>query len=110
MSELSNLIFKGEKHCLSSPFGKRGILETAKGKTSAFHSGADYATYGKKLPQFAVTDGTVIDCGVDSKNGGAKYVWVAYPSLGVKMLHFHLDSISVKKRLLHFEEGLQRSP
>lgn len=96
MSELSKKIFRGREHFLSSPFGKRSVIETANGKTSSFHSGADYATFGKKLPQYAVAKGTVLSCGIDYAYGGAKYVWVSYPALGVKMLHYHLDSINVK--------------
>lgn len=96
MSELSKKIFHEREHFLSSPFGKRSVIETANGKTSSFHSGADYATFGKKLLQYAVAKGTVLSCGVDYAYGGAKYVWVLYPTLGVKMLHYHLDNIKVK--------------
>lgn len=96
MSELSKLIFHGEKHILTSPFGKRAVISTSAGNTSAFHSGCDYGTYGKKLPQYAAANGSVISCGTDKAFGGAKYVWVKYPGLGVKMLHYHLDKISVK--------------
>lgn len=97
MSTVSDLIFKGGEHYLSSPFGKRKVLSTSAGKTSSFHSGADYATHGVKLPQYSITDGTILSCGTDYANANALFVWVAYPSLGVKMLHYHLDSISVKK-------------
>lgn len=97
MSELSNLIFHNKKNYISSPYGKRKAMNTSKGKTSAFHDGVDYATYGVKLPQYPVADGIVLSCGTDWAYGGAKYVWVKYENLGVKMLHYHLDSISVKK-------------
>lgn len=97
MSELSDLIFHGAKHKLTSPFGKREIINTSGGATSSFHSGTDYGTYNKKLAQYAAADGEVLSCGVDTAYGGAKYVWVKYPSLGVKMLHYHLDSYCVKK-------------
>lgn len=96
MSELTNAIFKNQKHYLSSPFGKRAVISTSKGNTSSFHSGADYATHSVKLPQYAVADGVITSCGVDTNYGDAKYVWVKYPSLGVRMLHYHLDSIAVK--------------
>ena len=72
-------------------------MNTSKGKTSRFHDGVDYATYNVKLAQYPVSDGVVLSCGTDWAFGGAKYVWVKYPELGVKMLHYHLDSISVKK-------------
>lgn len=96
MSTLSNLIFKNAEHWVSSPFGYRGSISTSAGATSTFHSGVDYATNRKKLPQYAIEDGEVLSCGRDWAYGGAKYVWVSYPRLGVKMLHYHLDSINVK--------------
>lgn len=96
MSELTNDIFHNKKHKLTSVFGKRTVIGTAKGNTSSFHSGADYGTYGEKLSQYAVGEGTVISSGVDADYGNAKYVWVKYPALKVKMLHYHLDSIAVK--------------
>lgn len=97
MSEVSDLIFKGEKHKLTSPYGKRNIITTSAGTTSSFHSGCDYATYSKKLAQYAIDDGEIISCGKDSAGGNALYIWVKYPTLGVKMLHYHLDKICVKK-------------
>lgn len=97
MSEISNLIFHEKKHRLSSPYGKRAVIKANGADTAAFHNGADYSTYGIKLAQYAVADGEVLSCGIDSAYGGAKYVWVRYPSLGVKMLHYHLDSVSVRK-------------
>ena len=97
MSELSNLIFHNKKNYISSPYGKREAMNTSKGKTSDFHDGVDYATYGVKLAQYPVADGVVLSCGTDWAYGGAKYVWVKYENLGVKMLHYHLDSIAVKK-------------
>lgn len=97
MSELSDLIFHEKSNYISSPYGPRKSMNTSKGKTSSFHDGVDYATYSVKLPQYPVTDGVVLSCGTDWAFGGAKYVWVKYDSLGVKMLHYHLDSICVKK-------------
>lgn len=96
MSQISNLIFHGKPHKLSSPYGYRDIIKTSNGNTSPFHNGADYSTYGKKIAQYAIEDGTVLSCGIDYAFGQAKYVWVKYSRLGVKMLHYHLDSIKVK--------------
>lgn len=97
MSKLSKKIFKNADHYITSPYGRRSTIKTSKGTTSSFHSGVDYGTNNKKLPQYAIDDGYIISCGADSPQvGGALYVWVAYPSLGVRMLHYHLDSIAVK--------------
>lgn len=94
MSTISNIIFNGKSHYISSPYGKRSVISTSAGKTSSFHSGTDYATNGVKLPQYAIENGSVISCGTASD--GAKYVWVKYPRINKKFLHYHLDSISVK--------------
>jgi murein DD-endopeptidase MepM/ murein hydrolase activator NlpD len=97
MSKLSNLIFHNARHYISSPYGYRKVLNTSKGATRPFHDGVDYATYSVKLNQYPIDNGVILSCGTDWKNAGAKYVWVSYPRLGVKMLHYHLDSIKVKK-------------
>lgn len=97
MSKLSEDIFKGAKHFMSSPYGPRTVISTLYGKTSSFHYGTDYGTYGVKLPQYCVAEGSVISCGKDTAaNGYGLYAWISYPSLGVKMLHYHLDSVNVK--------------
>jgi len=96
MSTVSNLIFHDAAHALSSPYGYRNAIKTSAGTTGTFHNGCDYATYGKKLPQYAIEDGTVLSCGIDYNYGNAKFVWVSYPRLKVKMMHYHLDSINVK--------------
>lgn len=94
MSRITDIIFNNEKHYITSPYGKRNVISTSAGATSSFHSGTDYGTNNKKLPQYAVEDGTVLSCGVAAD--GAKYIWVSYPRTGKKMLHYHLDSIAVK--------------
>lgn len=97
MSKLSNDIFKNADHYITSPFGRRGSFSTSKGNTGSFHSGVDYGTNKLKIPQYAVAQGYIQSCGADSAAyGGALYVWVVYPDLGVRMLHYHLDSIAVK--------------
>ena len=57
MSELSNLIFHNKRHTMTSPYGLRKSINTSAGKTSSFHNGVDYGTYGVKLPQYPVADG-----------------------------------------------------
>lgn len=94
MSKISNLIFNGAEHYVTSPYGKRNTISTSAGTTSSFHSGTDYGTNSKKLPQYAIEDGVVLSCGKASD--GANYVWVKYPRINKKFLHYHLDSISVK--------------
>ncbi len=94
MSTVSNLIFHNAKHYVTSEFGPRKTISTAAGNTSTYHYGTDYGTSGKKLTQYAIEEGTILSCGTASD--GAKYVWVSYPRLNVKMLHYHLDSIKVK--------------
>lgn len=94
MSVVSNLIFHNAKHYVTSKFGKRTVIQTSNGKTASFHSGTDYGTNGLKIPQYAIEDGEILSA--TRAGDGALYVWVKYPRLGVKMLHYHLDSIKVK--------------
>ena len=94
MSKITNIIFNGKSHYITSKYGKRTVLKTAAGATSSFHNGTDYGTNGKKLAQYAIEDGSVLSCGKVSD--GALYVWVKYPRINKKMLHYHLDRINVK--------------
>ena len=95
MSAISNLIFNGASHYVTSKFGKRAPLKTSAGKTSSFHNGTDYGTNGKKIAQYAIEDGYCFNATIASD--GAKYVWIIYPRIKKAMLHYHLDTISVKK-------------
>ena len=94
MSKISNIIFNGKAHYITSAYGKRSVISTSAGKTSSFHYGTDYGTNGLKLAQYAIEDGSILDCGKASD--GANYIWVKYPRINKKFLHYHLDSISVK--------------
>lgn len=94
MSTISNLIFGGAEHYITSKYGARSTIKTSAGNTASFHYGTDYGTNGKKLPQYAIEDGKVLSCGRASD--GALYVWVSYPRIGKKFLHYHLDTVSVK--------------
>lgn len=94
MSKVSNIIFNGKSHYVTSPYGKRDVLNTSAGSTNPFHYGTDYGTNGKKLAQYAIEKGSVISCGKASD--GALYVWVKYPRINKKMLHYHLDKVKVK--------------
>ena len=94
MSTISNLIFNGEKHYVTSPYGKRNAISTSAGTTSSFHNGTDYGTNGKKIAQYAIEDGYVFAAAKASD--GANYVWVIYPRIKKAFLHYHLDSYKVK--------------
>jgi hypothetical protein len=90
MGQLSQKIFKGAAHYVTSPMGWR--RNPATGVTS-YHNGYDYGTSRQKLNQYAVESGVVLQAG-SSKSAG-KYVWVKYPRLNKKMFHCHLDQINV---------------
>lgn len=94
MSKVSNIIFNGKSHYITSPYGKRSVITTSAGSTSTTHSGTDYGTNNIKLAQYAVEKGSILSCGKASD--GALYIWVKYPRMNKKMLHYHLDSICVK--------------
>lgn len=96
MSKISNLIFKNAKHKVTSNFGKRSVIKTSAGNTSSFHRGTDYGTYGVKLPQYAIEEGTIYSCGKSSSDN-ALFVIVKYPRINKRFVHWHLDSVKVKK-------------
>lgn len=81
---------------ITSPFGNRIHPITRK---PDFHKGIDIWTKGEKWQQYALEKGTVVSCGRDWSifGFGAIFAWVAYPRFGLKILHCHLDSLSVKK-------------
>lgn len=91
MGQLSQKIFKGAKHYVTSPMGWRRNPVT---KVTTYHTGYDYGTSRKKLNQYAVEAGKVLQAG-SSKSAG-KYVWISYPRLGKKLFHCHLDQVNVK--------------
>ena len=91
--KLASKIFRRTDWYVTSPFGWRADPFT--GQTTG-HSGTDYGTNVQKWPQYAVENGAILSCGTDSKGSNALYVWVNYPRLGKKLLHYHLDSIGVK--------------
>ena len=92
--KLAERIFKRNDYYITSPFSYR--RDPIDGNIS-FHSGCDYGTHGEKWPQYGVESGEVISCGLDSAYDNAKYVWVKYPRLNIKLLYYHLDSICVTK-------------
>lgn len=84
MSRLSELIFAGEPHKITSPYGPRA---------GGYHRGTDYGTYLRQLAQFAVEEGEVHSAGFEA-DGAGYYVWVQYPRLGKRFLHGHLAAPS----------------
>lgn len=96
--KLAERIFRDGEYYITSKFGKREVISTSAGYTNSFHNGVDYGTNSKKIPQYALEDGEIISCGTDTAaNGYAKFVWVKYPRLNIKLLHYHLDEVKVKK-------------
>ena len=92
--KLVDKIFKRNDWYVTSLFGYRDSINTSNGSTNNFHDGCDYGTHREKWPQYAIEDGEIIDCG--TATDGAKYIWINYPRINKKILHYHLDSICVK--------------
>lgn len=80
-----------DQYYITSPFGwrKDPISGEYKG-----HKGCDYGTHGNKWAQYALEDGTVESYYKDYY--GALCVRVAYPRLGIRCTHAHLDKVFVK--------------
>ena len=92
MGQISEKIFKNKYHYITSPFGYRKHPITGQIK---FHNGTDYGTNGKKTEQYAIDNGVVYSAGTD-KLGGI-YAWIEYKQYNIRILHYHLDSVVVKK-------------
>lgn len=95
MSKIVDLILKGSKYKLTSKFGSRTPISTKAGTSSNYHKGCDYGTYSKKVPVYAIENGTVDSVGKASD--GALYVIIKYPRLNKLFRHWHLSSYCVKK-------------
>ena len=76
---------------ISSHFGQR--IHPVTGERHG-HNGTDYATYGHKVPCYAVADGVVRRTSKDQY--GALFVYVEFAALQRVGLYYHLDKISVK--------------
>lgn len=92
--KLASKIFNRNDWYVTSPFGTRTPIQTKNGITTSFHNGCDYGTNREKWEQYALENGKVLSCGVAVD--GAKYIWINYPRINKKILHYHLDSICVK--------------
>lgn len=95
MGWIADRVFKRTDYQITSQFGYR--VNPITGAKGEFHDAVDYGTHREKWPQYGIGDGKVINCGIDTKYGNAKFVWVEYPQYDIKLLYYHLDSISVKK-------------
>ena len=89
-------IFPKGGYYITSGWGPRKYWLNGK-EVEDFHDGIDYGTNNEKWTQYAIEDGYIVSSGLDTGFGNAKYVWVAYPRIGKKFLHYHLDSIAVEK-------------
>ena len=89
-------IFPKGGYYITSGWGPRTYWLNGQ-KVEDFHNGIDYGTNSEKWTQYAIEDGYIVSCGIDRAGGDAKFVWVAYPRIGKKFLHYHLDSIAVEK-------------
>ena len=87
----SDLIFKGGVHYITSPFGNRTHPIT---KKVSFHNGVDYGTHLKKIPVYAVADGTVRINRFET--GAGNYVSIGHTINGkeYRALYMHLDKLS----------------
>jgi len=86
--KLVSKIFRRTDWYVTSSFGYRKINNECE-----FHSGTDYGTHKQKWDLYAIEQGTIVSCG--TAGDGAKFVWVNYPRLGKKMLHYHLDRTDI---------------
>ena len=80
------------QYYITSPFGwrKDPISGEYKG-----HNGCDYGTHGNKWAQYCLENGTVESVYKDYY--GAICVRIAYPRLGYRLTHAHLDRACVSK-------------
>ena len=68
MSKITNIIFNGATHKVSSKYGPRDTISTAAGSSGKFHRGTDYSTSFKKTS--AICNKAVIYCLVELQMTG----------------------------------------
>lgn len=81
-----------DQYYVTSPFGWR--YDPISGEYKG-HNGCDYGTHGNKWPQYCLEDGTVENVYQDYY--GAICVRIAYPRLGYRLTHAHLNSATVRR-------------
>ncbi|MCL1917884.1 MAG: peptidoglycan DD-metalloendopeptidase family protein [Peptococcaceae bacterium] len=86
--KLASKIFRRTDWYVTSPYGYRKV-----NKAIEIHNGTDYGTNKQNWKLYAIEPGVVTSCG--QAGDGAIYVWVNYPRLGKKLLHYHLSDINV---------------
>lgn len=90
--KIAERTFRRKDWYVTSPFGWRKDPFTGAKK---YHSGVDFGTKNQKWKQYALEDGTVVSGG--TAGDGAKYCWIKYPRLGIRLQYWHLDTLNVKK-------------
>lgn len=96
--KLASRIFRRDDWYVTSKFGPRNAIYNSKGElvsSAGMHNGCDYGTRGQKWPQYAIEDGTVLSAGKDSLGG--IFAWVRFPRIGIELLYYHLNSVTVSK-------------
>lgn len=85
----SELIFKGQFHEVTSPFGMRTL-----NGVRAMHNGTDYGTARKNIPCYSIVDGRVQYVGFENSMG--YYVYIQFTLNGkpyrTRYLHLHKQS------------------
>lgn len=92
--KLANRTFKRNDYYITSKFGNRGIISTAKGSTDKFHSGCDYGTNHENWPIYPLESGKVLASAKASD--GAEYIKVYYPRIGLVLMYYHLSVRDVR--------------
>lgn len=97
-NDVSKYIFNGQKVTVTSSYGSRTYYN-GNTKISDFHQGIDYVVLknGKSISTnvYAINTGVVDTIGKDSVSGN--YLYIKYPTLGIRVFYCHLKSIYVKK-------------
>ena len=97
LAQVKSKIFRNSnaKVVISSTYGKRSYTYNGR-KITDFHYGIDYATYGKNLALYPITEGKVYKIGKDNTSGN--YIYIEYPSLGIMSFYCHLKSVPLVKK------------
>ena len=84
MSSITNIVFAGMDHYVTSNYGYRTL-----NGVRAFHYGTDYGTNLKNLPLYAIEKGSVNSKGY-AAGGAGHYIWIHYPRIDILVGYFHM--------------------